>query len=51
LERRNDDARYVKKNKQITNTKYQKLCELSERTALRDLDDLTNKDIFIKKGE
>jgi len=50
-ERQIKAIKYVKKNKKITNTKYQKLCEVSERTALRDLDDLISKYIFIKKGE
>lgn len=44
-------AEYVKKNGKITNSDYQKLCEVSERTALRDLDDLSAKNVFQKKGE
>lgn len=35
----------------ITNSNYQKLCEVSERTALRDLDELSAKGILEKKGE
>ena len=42
---------YVKKNRKITNSDYQKLCEVSERTALRDLDELSSKGILQKKGE
>ena len=43
--------KYVKEKGKITNSDYQKLCDISERTALRDLDDLLDKEIFIKKGE
>src|SRR3546814_330638 len=35
---------YVKNSGRITNSDYQKLCEVSERTALRDLEDL-----YVKK--
>lgn len=42
---------YTKKYGKITNSDYQKLCNVSERTALRDLDDLINRDVFKKKGE
>ena len=34
---------YVKENGQITNSEYQKINETSERTALRDLEELCNK--------
>jgi len=50
-ERQIKAIKYVKKNEKITNSDYQKLCDISERTALRDLDDLFDKEIFIKKGE
>ena len=42
---------YTKENEFITNSIYQKFCEISERTALRDLEQLANKKIFIKTGE
>jgi len=47
----NEAVEYVKKNSKITNSDYQKLCAVSERTALRDLDDLSAKNILQKKGE
>jgi len=37
---------YVKENETITNKEYQKLNSTSERTATRDLSDLTQKQIF-----
>ena len=42
---------YIKKNRKITNSDYQKLCEVSERTALRDLDELSSMNVLQKKGE
>jgi len=42
---------YVKENQKITNSDYQTLCDVSERTALRDLDELTSKKLFRKFGE
>jgi ATP-dependent DNA helicase RecG len=42
---------YVVENGSITNSDYQKISNTSERTALRDLDDLTTKNILQKKGE
>ena len=50
-ERQIKGVEYVKKNQKITNSDYQKLCEVSERTALRDLDELSAKGIMQKKGE
>ncbi len=50
-ERQIKAVEYVKKNRKITNSDYQKLCEVSERTALRDLDELSAKGILQKKGE
>ncbi|MDZ7848668.1 MAG: ATP-binding protein [Owenweeksia sp.] len=41
---------YVREKGKITNSDYQQLCEVSERTALRDLDELRNKGILEKKG-
>lgn len=42
---------YVVENGSITNSDYQKISNTSERTALRDLDDLSAKNILQKKGE
>ncbi len=42
---------YVVENGSITNSDYQKNSNTSERTALRDLDDLIAKNILQKKGE
>ena len=42
---------YVKRNGKITNSDYQKLSQVSERTALRDLDELNEMNVFQKKGE
>jgi len=42
---------YLKKNDYITNSIYQDVCQTSERTASRDLEQLTEKQIFIKTGE
>lgn len=50
-ERQMKAVEYVKKNGKITNSYYQKLCEVSERSALRDLDELNGKGILQKKGE
>ncbi len=50
-ERQIDAVEYVKRNGKITNSDFQKLCKVSERTALRDLDELNEKNVFRKKGE
>jgi ATP-dependent DNA helicase RecG len=42
---------YVKKNNYITNSIYQKLFEVSERTALRNLETLINLNFFEKTGK
>jgi len=42
---------YLKKNEFISNSIYQEICETSERTASRDLEQLTEKQIFNKIGE
>ncbi|MEX2512870.1 MAG: DeoR family transcriptional regulator [Cyclobacteriaceae bacterium] len=42
---------HVKKQGNITNSDYQNLCNVSESTALRDLEELSAKGIFHKKGE
>lgn len=41
---------YVKANSEITNDEYQKLNNVSERTALRDMQDLVYRDLFERKG-
>jgi ATP-dependent DNA helicase RecG len=41
----------VKKKDRISNREYQVLNEVSDRTALRDIEELTQKGIFIKEGE
>jgi len=40
---------YVKEQGKITNSDYQRLNNVSERTALRDLDDLIKKEVIQKK--
>lgn len=42
---------FVKENGKITNYELQQLLNLSERTILRELDDLVNNNILIRKGE
>ncbi len=42
---------YIKENGSVTNGEYRKLNETSDRTALRDLDDLVSKEILEKRGE
>ena len=42
---------FVKEKGKITNSEYQILNEVSDRTALRDIDELTEKGILIKEGE
>jgi ATP-dependent DNA helicase RecG len=41
---------YVKDNGSVTNSKYQKIMEVSKATATRDLQELEAKGIFINKG-
>ena len=41
---------YVKRKGRISNSKYQKLCSTSERTATRDLSELVESGIFIQIG-
>lgn len=50
-ERQLKAIKYLKKNDFLTNSIYQEICEISERTALRDLEQLTDKQIFVKTGE
>ena len=42
---------FLKDNIKITNSDYQTLCEVSERTALRDLDHLVSLKILQKSGD
>lgn len=41
---------YVKEHGSISNSEYQKIAEVSERTATRDLNFLKSKNIFLTKG-
>lgn len=41
---------YVVENGSITNSQYQQVCNTSERTALRDLEELILKEVLIKTG-
>jgi len=50
-ERQIKAVKYVKKKGKIINSEYQRLCTVSERTALRDLEELSFKGIFKKTGE
>ena len=42
---------FVREKGKITNKEYQELNETSDRTALRDLENLTELNIFVKDGE
>ena len=42
---------YVSENGNISNSEYQDLNGISDRTALRDLEDLVSKQILTRKGE
>jgi ATP-dependent DNA helicase RecG len=44
-------VQYIKEHGKITNSDYQKINNVSERTALRDLDVLMRKEIVLKKGQ
>jgi len=50
-ERQIKAVQYIKEHGKITNSDYQKINNVSERTALRDLDDLMRKEIVLKKGQ
>ena len=41
---------YVVENGSITNSQYQQVCNTSERTALRDLEELIGKGVLVKTG-
>lgn len=49
-ERQMAAVEFVKENSKITNYELQQLLNLSERTILRELDDLVNNNILIRKG-
>ena len=42
---------FVREKGKITNKEYQELNETSDKTALRDLENLTELNIFVKDGE
>lgn len=42
---------FIKENGKIINSDYQNINDVSERTALRDLEDLFKKEVLSKKGE
>ena len=42
---------YTKENSKITNKEYQEVCKTSDRTASRDLENLTELGVFLKAGE
>jgi ATP-dependent DNA helicase RecG len=50
-ERQITAVEYVKANGKITNNELQQLLDLSERTILRELEDLVKNDILVRKGE
>ena len=49
-ERQKKAVRYVKENGRITNTEYQKVAEVLKRESSRDLAELVEKEVFVKKG-
>ena len=50
-ERQIKAVEFIKENSKITNSDYQELNDISERTALRDLEDLMEKEVLLKEGE
>ena len=42
---------YIKNREYITNSIYQDICDVSERTALRELANLTVREILTKTGK
>ncbi len=50
-ERQRQAIRYIKQQGTITNTEYQRLTNTSKSTATRDLDELIQKGLIIKKGK
>jgi len=49
-ERQKKGVRFVKENGRITNTEYQKVAEVQKRESSRDLAELVEKEVFVKKG-
>ena len=49
-ERQIKSVSYVRENGKITNKEYQELNNTIDRTALRDIEELMNKDIFKREG-
>jgi ATP-dependent DNA helicase RecG len=49
-ERQKKAVRFVKENGRITNTGYQKVADIQKREASRDLTELIEKGVFIKRG-
>jgi len=49
-ERQKKGVRFVKENGRITNTEYQKVAQIQKREASRDLAELVEKNVFVKKG-
>jgi len=49
--RQKQAVHFVKQNGYITNSRYQQEYQVSERTALRDLDDLVFRKILVKTGD
>jgi hypothetical protein len=49
-ERQKKGVRFVKENGRITNTEYQKEAEVQKRESSRDLAELVEKEVFVKKG-
>ena len=50
-DRQRKGLEYASKHGQITNRDYQKLCDISRRQALKDLNELVKKGLLIKDGE
>jgi len=42
---------FVKENGKITNNDYQSINEVSDRTALRDIEELVDRGILVKQGQ
>lgn len=50
-ERQTKALQYIREKHSISNSEYKTLCATSDRTSLRDLDDLVNKGILQRSGE
>lgn len=49
-ERQKKAIEYLKENKKISRSEYVELTECSERTALRDLKELMDENIVVRRG-